>query len=340
MAQTSIEWTMKVWNPTTGCDKVSQGCKFCYAEGMHKRLRAMGQPKYKHEFLGGAQPYEADLLKPLSWRKPTTIFVNSMSDLFHKDIPFEYIDMVFAVMKATPQHTYQVLTKRIDRALEYWNSKDLFKRLDAAYLKVMDKASPEGIHVISAAAYEQKNEIYGWPMRNLWMGTSVENQEAADARIPFLIQIPAHVRFLSCEPLLGPVNFSDWTYPKELVGMPVENYEGSESSNLKQGIDWLIAGGESGHHARPMHPDWARSLRDQCEDAGIPFFFKQWGGWREGFIGGTPIKNMAMVCNDGSIIIGKDAIPGGKRASLMSKVGKKEAGRMLDGLEHSQYPNS
>lgn len=215
MAQgSSIEWTQATWNPVTGCTKISAGCKNCYAERMARRLQAMGTPQYANGFKLTMQPEMLDL--PRRWKRPRTIFVNSMSDLFHKDLPLEYIQRVFAVMNECPQHTFQVLTKRPEIA--------------AAYAADLD-----------------------WTP-NIWMGTSVENALVIH-RIASLRQIPAEIRFLSLEPLIGPL-------PK----LPLK------------GIHWVIVGGESGPGARPMQEDWVRQIRTQCIATGVAFFFKQWGG--------------------------------------------------------------
>lgn len=209
-----IEWTESTWNPVTGCSKISPGCKYCYAERLAERLQAMGQPNYKDGFKLTLQPHMLEL--PLTWRKPQTIFVNSMSDLFHADVPLAYIRRVFDVMVRAPQHRFQVLTKRAER--------------------------------LADAAGELP-----WPA-NVWMGVSVESA-AYMHRIDRLRRVPAAVRFLSLEPLLGPLAALDLT-----------------------GIDWVIVGGESGPGARPMDPAWVTDIRDQCERAGTAFFFKQWGG--------------------------------------------------------------
>lgn len=214
MASSSIEWTELTWNPTTGCDKVSAGCKFCYAEIMSRRLQAMGVEKYMDGFK--IRTHEAALAIPYGWRKPAMVFVNSMSDLFHKDVPLEFIQKVFQVMNDSPHLIFQVLTKRSDRLAEDW------KHLD-------------------------------WT-KNIWMGVSVED-ERVKHRIDSLRKVPSAVRFLSCEPLIGPL-------PR---------------LNLK-GIDWVIVGGESGMNPRPMQKEWAISIRDQCEKHDVAFFFKQWGG--------------------------------------------------------------
>lgn len=210
----TIEWTQATWNPVTGCTKISAGCKHCYAERMSKRLKAMGKSQYRNGFRLTLQPDALDL--PLKWKRPRTIFVNSMSDLFHKDVPVDFIKRVFSVMNRCPQHTFQVLTKR-----------------------------PE---IASAVAAQLE-----WS-ENIWMGTSIENSIVLH-RVASLQEVPAHIRFLSVEPLIGPI-------PK----LPLK------------GIHWVIVGGESGPGARPMEESWVRDIRNRTIAAGVPFFFKQWGG--------------------------------------------------------------
>lgn len=214
MAQSNIEWTEMTWNPTTGCDKISAGCKFCYAEIMSKRLQAMGLEKYKDNF--EMRIHEEALDTPYTWKASKVVFVNSMSDLFHKDIPLEFIKKVFKVMNNNPQHVFQVLTKRAERLLE--------------------------LHT------ELK-----WT-HNIWMGVSVENNTVTN-RIDSLRNTNARVKFLSLEPLLGP-----------LPDLNLEN------------IDWVIVGGESGHKPRPMDADWVIDIQEQCKKNDVAFFFKQWGG--------------------------------------------------------------
>jgi protein gp37 len=212
--QSSIEWTDATWNPVSGCTKVSTGCKNCYADRMANRLRAMGVARYQAGFKLTLQP---DVISaPLAWKKPRLIFVNSMSDLFHEEVPVDYLIRVFAVMNQCEHHVFQILTKRSERAAEL------------------------------AKCFE-------WTP-NIWLGTSVENQEFV-GRIRDLVRTPASTRFLSLEPLLGPI-------PR----VPL------------RGIDWVIAGGESGPGARPMNPDWVRQIRNRCVARSVPFFFKQWGG--------------------------------------------------------------
>lgn len=216
MAQSSIEWTEMTWNPTTGCDKISAGCKFCYAEVMTRRLKAMGVEKYDQGFK--IRCHEKELQTPYTWKKPKVVFVNSMSDLFHKDVPVEFIQKVFKVMNENPQHIFQILTKRAD-VLRYYDSE-------------------------------------GWLnwSHNIWMGVSVENQKVLK-RIDLLRETGARVKFLSCEPLIGPL----------------------PDMNLKK-IDWIIVGGESGRRPRLMKPEWVSDIKDQCQRKNVAFFFKQWGG--------------------------------------------------------------
>ena len=214
MANSRIEWTKSTWNPVTGCTKISEGCANCYAERMAKRLHAMGQANYANGFNVTMHPHVLE--RPLKWKKPQMIFVNSMSDLFHDDVPLEFIQQIFDVMTRASRHTFQILTKRSERLA------DLAPLLD-------------------------------WP-ENVWMGVTVENATCA-GRIDDLRRVSASTRFLSLEPLLGPLPNLDL-----------------------EGIDWVIVGGESGPGARPMAEAWATNLRDQCLHARVPFFFKQWGG--------------------------------------------------------------
>jgi len=216
-SKSKIEWTETTWNPVTGCTKISLGCKNCYAERMAKRLRAMGQKNYINGFQ--VTHHEHALLKPLSWKKPQTVFVNSMSDLFHDNVPFTFIQNTFDTMWRADWHIFQILTKRSERLAE------------------------------------MSNQLH-WP-KNVWMGVSVENEQYS-YRIDHLRRTPAVVRFLSIEPLLGPLPTLDL-----------------------ERIDWVIVGGESGPGARPMNAEWVMDIRDQCLNAGVPFFFKQWGGVRK-----------------------------------------------------------
>lgn len=216
MAQSSIEWTEVTWNPVTGCTKISTGCKYCYAESFAKRLQAMKVEKYRKGFKLTMHPKA--LHEPYLWKKSRTVFVNSMSDLFHKNVPLKFIQAVFKVMHENPHHVFQVLTKRPDILL----------------------------------SYDKEGQIE-WSS-NIWMGVSVENAEM-EKRINLLRRTKARVKFLSCEPLIGPLS----------------------KLNLK-GINWVIVGGESGLKPRPMNPQWVYEIRKQCQMSDVPFFFKQWGG--------------------------------------------------------------
>lgn len=215
MANSSIEWTEMTWNPTVGCTKISAGCKFCYAEVMSKRLKGMGQEKYQEGFRV-VKPHPGSLNIPYTWKSSKVVFVNSMSDLFHEDIPIEYIKAVFHVMNDNPQHVFQVLTKRAQRLFQ------IHKQLKWTH--------------------------------NIWMGVSVEDDRVID-RIDYLRKTAAKVKFLSLEPLIGP-----------LLRLKLKS------------IDWVIVGGESGHRPRPMDPQWVLDIQDQCQKFGVAFFFKQWGG--------------------------------------------------------------
>jgi protein gp37 len=245
---TSIEWADSTWNAVTGCTEVSPGCDSCYAKTFAERWRGTPGHHFEQGFDVILRPDKLRL--PLSWRKPRRIFANSMSDLFHDTVPDEYIARVFAVMALTQRHTYQLLTKRHGRMRSWLNN-------DRMRLKVYNEA-----HAMAHQLPSFPDASVPWPLPNLWLGVSVEDQKRADLRIPALIDTPSAVRWLSCEPLLGPVDL-DRTDKDALVD---------------GGIGWVVVGGESGPKARPMQPDWARSLRDQCCDAGVPFFFKQWGG--------------------------------------------------------------
>ncbi len=314
--KTRIEWTDATWNPVTGCTKVSEGCDNCYAETIAHRFA--GTPAYPNGFAVTLRPERLD--QPLRWQRPRRIFVNSMSDLFHADVPDEFIAHVFAVMALAPQHTFQVLTKRPGRMRSLLSQADFQLMVDA--------------HMHNHGDVETED----WPLPNVWLGTSVENQKWADVRIPQLLGTPAAVRFLSCEPLLGPVDLAAWTRPHtddcNDDGVPWCTCDRDRDGYL----DWVIVGGESGPHARPMHPDWARSLRDQCVAAGIAYHFKQWGEWTPLFDGRElryPLRGSRLAVNlaaDGRAA--RDGHPG----EPMIRLGKKAAGRELDGRTWDEYP--
>lgn len=263
MAETNIEWATHTWNPTTGCDRVSPGCDHCYALTLAKRLKGMGSAKYQNDgdpktsgpgFLATEHP--DTLTDPLSWRKPRKVFVNSMSDLFHERIGDEFIARVFAVMAAASTHTFQVLTKRHGRMRSLLSD-------------------PEFVAAVRRERYKLPHTVVttgpSWPLLNVWLGVSVEDQKWANTRIPALLDTPAAVRFLSCEPLLGPVDLTPWT----TWGDGSLRYD---EPPVVSGLRWVIAGGESGDGFRPVDGEWVRALRDQCVEAEVAFLFKQWGG--------------------------------------------------------------
>lgn len=258
-----IEWTDTTWNVVTGCTKVSPGCDICYAERITERFHGKGsfaEIKLHHDRLSD----------PLRWRKTRRVFANSMSDLFHKDVPDEFIARVFAVMSATPQHTYQVLTKRHGRMRSLLTNPDFRRAVLIEAVALDEGGNSQGI------------EPPGWwPLSNFWLGVSVEDQQRAELRIPALLDTPAAIRFLSCEPLLGAVDLSPWLAGQRWssTARDSDGYGVSSITVDPAPIGWVIAGGESGPNARPMHPIWARDLRDQCQRAEVPFFFKQWGEW-------------------------------------------------------------
>jgi protein gp37 len=512
-----IEWTDVTWNPVTGCDKVSQGCKNCYAEVMHRRLRGMFPEKYSQPFLGHIETHENELIRPTKWKKPRMVFVNSMSDLFHKDVPVEFIAQVFAIMFLADMHIYQVLTKQPERMRDVLKSPEFVFDLYRYCNIYLDKF----IKPLEQEMYQYDEIKWMRPLKNVWLGVSCENQETADERIPYLLQTPAAVRFLSCEPLLGPIDLSKWIgyirhheqIPRErkinlpgstewgitnrqsranleggkermgsmeeenchpemqestsgtldstnrissnksnveqetntLNSAPIsllsfqgtnsdrannqsqewdkvrqppeklrdsdilraddplhpsikegsKNYQserGEESDgqiindpnqtnsekkikggatevdchglqcgvqgNLKNMLKptlesrfWLICGGESGMKARPSHPDWFRSLRDQCESADIPFFFKQHGTWmpsEENITSLKQIDDLPLRPKEarGVELINKDGVHNrrllidGVTEPLvrMFKMGKKHSGNFLDGVQHLNFP--
>lgn len=371
MTKSNIEWTEQTWNPIVGCSIVSPGCTNCYAMTMARRIDAMHaalppsqRPAREYEgttkVVNGKAVWtgkvtlarDDKLLQPLRRRKSTTYFVNSMGDLFHEAVPEEWIDRVFAVMALTPQHTFQVLTKRAERMREYLCNSTTRRRI---YELVCDMAVELRLDVVLIAAPKHdaaapagpRIRLDTWPLPNVWLGVSAEDQRRADERIPRLLATPAKVRFVSAEPLLGPIDLTriklqgivdpfdafagaTWSQPPSLGGARFFSHSIAREDRGK--IDQVIVGGESGPSARPMHPDWARSLRDQCADAGAAFFFKQWGEFHphDSDVG------MYEGPHDGewpSVFVGT-----GDRNRLMLRVGKKRAGRLLDGVVHDGRP--
>jgi protein gp37 len=324
--KTGISWTDATWNPITGCSRVSEGCRNCYAERFAHRFSGKGQ-RYEgltqivngHPAWTGVVEFnEKALLKPLSWKSPRRIFVNSMSDLFHENVTDEQRDRIFSVMTLCPHHTFQVLTKRPQMMMRYLQLRTTRSLIYMAAVEIAAGIKMERPHLVEL------------PLSNVWLGTSVENQNTADERIPFLIETPAAVKFLSCEPLLGPIEF------KKVPGF---NRMGLDLSNW-----WVICGGESGPGARPMNLQWARRLRDQCKNALVPFFFKQWGEWAPSHPkpSGTPGR-FALVAQSGDegYFDGLEQYPRQFSAFgsiVMERIGTRKAGDLLDGVQHHEYP--
>ena len=319
MGKTAIQWTDETWNPITGCSKVSQGCKHCYAERLFPRV-------YRERKFTSIQCHEDRLMQPLHWRKPRRVFVNSMGDLFHEDVPVQFIMRVFAVMAQCPQHQFQILTKRPGRMQAILRGKYFpGKFWDAAMVAGDLSSPPTGI-------------VY--PLSNVWLGTSVEDQQTADERIPWLLETPATLRFVSYEPALGPVDFEAFFCTYDHNGEsngPRCNPDGSPA------LGWVIVGGESGPYARPMHPDWARSVQQECYEAGVPFFFKQRGNWTWGTV--EERKQLSPDRARTKVSFERGASPVGNGEwhywddSLVSiRTTKKAAGRLLDGRTWDEMP--
>lgn len=341
--KSKIEWTDATWNPITGCTVHSAGCTNCYAMQIagtwlkhHPSRKGLTREvNGNHVWTGEVKFNEQWLLQPIQWKRPRDIFVCAHADLFHEKVPDEWIDKIFAVMALAPQHRFQVLTKRSDRMRRYMT--DLLE----GTRRVLSEMSDLGANDTSANCAALWGEPFQRkPLPNVWLGVSVEDQRAADERIPDLLATPAAIRWLSCEPLLGPVRlFRDqsderhcWLtgYWQEIDCTP----DGGIAHGRGPGLDWIVCGGESGRRARPMHPDWARSLRDQCAAAGVPFHFKQWGewkpflGWRDGV---TRYADASGSYDARSIYRFEDG-------AHLVRVGKKAAGRLLDGVQHDATP--
>ncbi len=336
MGKTKIEWTDESWNCIRGCSRVSQGCVHCYAERQAARFDGPGQPYEgllrvvgnQRQWNGKIMVVEKHMADPLRWQRPRMVFVNSMSDLFHENLDFRDLAAIYGIMALSPRHTFQILTKRPKRAAEFFAWLGAMKGHDMHTGESYIAPTNPLMGCIMQADRMLRNETksvrktfmanyqgsLSWPPKNVWLGVSVEDQLTADDRIPKLLELPAAVFFLSCEPLLGPINLAQarglTAAPKTLTMLwpPL--------------IDWVIVGGESGPGARPMHPDWARSIREQCLDGGPAFFFKQWGAWSPERYEGTEIV---------------DGGPG-THPYCMVRVGKKIAGRELDGRTWNEMP--
>ncbi len=315
-----IEWTDATWNPITGCSPVSEGCENCYAKRDALRLR--GRFGYPDDEPFRVTFHEDRLDQPLRWKKPRKIFVCSMGDLFHEDVRDDAIGEIFAVMQLAIQHTFIVLTKRPRRALDFLTTYTTCEPMSC-------EKSIDDLAIELSEHYNCPDKLFpqNWPLPNIWIGVTAENQRMADERIPILLSTPAAVRFVSVEPMLERVDIYQWLGGNRDINPP-HPYNG--------GLSWVICGGESGPGARPMHPDWARELRNQCINAGVPFFFKQWGEWSAENCG---LNEFTAIFPEGGY--GYMAGWGTKHPGAVQawKVGKKTAGRLLDGREWNEWPN-
>jgi len=305
--KSKIEWYDATWNPITGCTPVSEGCRNCYAARMVNRFPKLhgtypeGTPLADFAVpFGMLQFHDRHLDQPLRWKRPRRIFVGSMTDIFHENVPEEWIGAVLAAITNYSQHAFLILTKR-----------------------------PERMRKVMTADYLRISRTDTWPIRNLCLGVSVETQKTADERIPLLLQTPAAKRFASVEPCIGAVDLrnialplwrekeaNDSTWPPVRIDALSGHVKGPDDL-MDDRLDWIICGGETGPGARPMHPDWVRGLRDQCKATNTPFFFKQWGKWPDGVSHGPNAKDGAYA---------------------MARVGKKAASCLLDGQEHKEFP--
>jgi protein gp37 len=317
---TKIEWCDETWNPVTGCTPVGKGCDNCYAKRMSTRLR--GRCGYDPDNPFKVTPHWSQMNKPFRWKKPKRIFVCSMGDLFHQEITWQFIDNVFNIIRDNQRHTFMILTKRPTLMKEY---------LEKTYT-----------HLGFSNNINER-------LKNVWFGVSVSNQLEANQSIPVLLSIPGIRRFVSCEPILGHIDLQKLSYITGLGCKIIDSLRGvkwiddidSDRYNSSTGkLDWVIAGGETGPGARPVHPDWITSLRYQCYHANVPFFFKSWGEWsksniykasRKGFVGKTTGEFQDRF-GSGSIFNEN------QNCHFVYKVGKKITGRLIDGVEWIQFP--
>lgn len=369
----TIEWTRgddgspgSTWNIVTGCSVVSPGCAHCYAMRWaggrlkhHPSRRGLTIPSKAGPVWTGEVRFNREWLTlPLGWKRPRRIFVAAHGDLFHEAVPDSVLDQVFAVIALAPRHSFQVLTKRAERMRAYLSAPSARDRIETlAFDWLQTNAGRD-----AAEAWYDGGNGPRWPLPTVWLGVSAEDQQRAEERIPHLLATPAAVRFLSAEPLLGPINLRNLAVRRTNEGSPAPpTYEkwhalgGGRMTSDHKGpwlgrhpcpqLDWVIAGGESGLGARPMHPDWARSLRDQCTTAGVAFFFKQWGEWtpgenverQRGIVDGAhwfadkwSFSRENLADTDGHIDDQPD----------LYRVGKKTAGRLLDGRTWDQMPEA
>lgn len=374
--KTSIEWADATWNPITGCSVVSPGCTNCYAMKLAgTRLKhipsreGLTTPSKAGPVWNGTVRLNGEfLLQPLQWKKPRMIFVCAHGDLFAEGVPDEWIDHVFAVMALAPQHTFQVLTKRAQRMRDYVNNPETIHRV---YHLACDIAVEHRINVTliadrsHAAMAPPGPRVYlgEWPLKNVWKGVSTEDQARADDRISYLMDTAAVIRWLSAEPLLSKLNIAEYLnaifHKPSSVGLS-ENI--GKLSLVRPSLDWVVVGGESGPGARPMHPEWVRSLRDQCAAADVPFFFKQWGAWKpvpwklereadetdDQYIERSERECSTHAVSRAGYLTELDhkpwawgrVLPAPDSHHAVKKVGKAKAGRILDGVTHDAFPRT
>ncbi|MDF1627014.1 MAG: phage Gp37/Gp68 family protein [Parvibaculaceae bacterium] len=388
--KTMIEWTDATWNPIVGCSVISPGCTNCYAMKLagtrlknHPTRQALtDESKAGPVWNGEVRFNEKELLKPLSWKRPRKIFVCAHSDLFQDAVPDEWIDKIFAIMALCPQHTFQVLTKRPERMRKYMRDELVTCRWQLAAFMHHQKEFQAGECVFGSISVDEHDEWHvPMPLPNVWLGVSVEDQTRADERIPILLATRAVKRFVSAEPLLGSLDLKfNWDHcdlcggtgmlarwPKGRCdicgGKGKVLINGQPNARGYRRIDWVIVGGESGKNARPMHPDWVRSLRDQCKAARVPFFMKQWGEWAPGIAssdgetvrfsfsnpdlsaclpGGCSTPSCEPSDAETQVFFEHfhewgDVIDEGETIAAY-RVGKKKAGALLDGVEHREFP--
>lgn len=334
--RTHIEWTDATWNPVTGCTKISDGCTHCYIDRTppfriaHRRFQHPDPLAGAPDRIGattGVQLHPDRLGQPTAWRKPRRIFVCSLADLFHDDVPDGHIAAVWAAMAAARHHTFQVLTKRSARARTLLTDPRFQDLMAEAWFSIPRAGRP--------------GSVIEWPLPNVWLGVSAETQQWADIRIPDLLGSPAAVRWVSAEPLLGPIDLRRLPFPR-WSGVVRSSGQVIDAVGARYGVpgqwqapavglDWVVAGGESGPGSRPMHPDWARDLRDQCDEAGVAFLFKQWGEW-------APIGVNDDSDQPAGYTLAGDPDADGLQP-VMHRSGKKRAGRLLDGRTHDAYPD-
>lgn len=351
----SLGFDARSWNPTIGCSRASEGCRNCYAAAIAYRFGGGGNGVYAGltdrdgdgtpRFNGTINFSEIRLLEPLKWRKPAVVFVGDMADLFHPNVADAMLDRIFAVMALRPDCLFLLLTKRPERMREYCSSRD-------------GMGNAQICHAVNAipAQLGNRHGALEMPLPNVWLGVTAEDQTTADERIPHLLATPAAKRFASVEPMLGPVDLTDIYYCIFLDSLrrtplpdpddpddpnwPFLRYDALRGHLMRPDdiglarLDWVICGGESGPGARPMHPDWARSLRDQCQAGALPFFFKQWGE----YVGGTGDPSGFINLENGEQATGSRHTHAWGTRAVSHRVGKKRAGRLLDGREWNEVP--